>query len=126
MIVGVVGGRDFKDWPVMKAVLDTVNEKYGITMIVSGGAKGADYYAYNYAVKTGITFVCHPPLRQDLLDYGFSRSAKRRNLRIVEHCDMLIAFPTEESRGTWHSVGLAKKLKKSYRVITPDIYEEDQ
>lgn len=115
MKVGVIGGRNFSDFGKMIQELS----KHEITMIISGGAKGADTLAYQYATMKGITFVCHPPLREEVETMGFARSAKRRNLRIVESSDMIIAFPDSDSKGTWHTVGLAKKLKKQVIVIKP-------
>ncbi len=117
MKLGVVGGRDYEDWPVLKAVLDRFGEENVIEQIVSGGANGADGYAYVYAKKTGIIFVCFPPLKEDLLKYGFAESARRRNRRLAEYCDELIAFPTEKSKGTWHTIGLMRTLEKPYHII---------
>lgn len=124
MIVGVVGGRDFEEWPLLKAVLDKANEEHGIDVIVSGGANGADGYAYVYAKKTGINFICYPPLKDEILNLGFVYAAKQRNIRIVEHCDILYAFPTEKSKGTWHTIREAKKLNKPCRVMKSNGMED--
>ena len=108
MIIAVVGGRKFDNYAIMKTILDKLEP----TKIVSGGANGADTLAYEYARKRGITFVCHPPLEDEKKSMGFARAAYRRNLKIVEHAELLVAFPDKESKGTWHSIRLAEKLNK--------------
>lgn len=118
MIVAVVGGRKFKNFELMAAKLDHfANTKAPITKIVSGGARGADALAYRYACHRGITFACHPPLRAEVDQMGFARAAKRRNLRVVEHAEYVFAFPDIGSRGTYHAIGLAKKLNKPGVII---------
>ena len=108
MKIAVVGGRDFSDYNFMKMVLDSFHKLFGIDMIISGGATGADEFAYKYAIEKGITFVCYPPDPKD----GFPRAYFRRNIGIVNHCEAVIAFPTKNSRGTWHTINKAKQLGK--------------
>jgi predicted Rossmann fold nucleotide-binding protein DprA/Smf involved in DNA uptake len=43
--VGVVGSRDFNDYPLMRSTLNTMK----ISHIVSGGSRGADSLAEQYA-----------------------------------------------------------------------------
>lgn len=115
MKIAVVGCRRFQNFTFISDELDKLDPPP--TMIISGGADGVDSIAYHYARKKGITFVCHPPLEDEKEKMGFSRSAKRRNLRIAEHCEHLVAFPSGQSKGTWHTVSLAKKLGKPVTVI---------
>lgn len=112
LIVGVAGGRDFNNKSLLYTVLDALREQKGIDMIVSGGAKGADELAYRYSIDRGITFTCHPPVPEE----GFPRAYFRRNVRIAEHCEVLMAFPTKNSKGTWHTIKTAEKLGKKVKV----------
>jgi predicted Rossmann fold nucleotide-binding protein DprA/Smf involved in DNA uptake len=107
MRIAVVGPRKYNNYSHVESVIN----RYTPTMIVSGGAPGVDFCAYTYAVKNGITFVCHPPAKEDKERWGFARAARRRNLRIVGMADFVIAFPTSESKGTRHTIKLAKRLK---------------
>jgi predicted Rossmann fold nucleotide-binding protein DprA/Smf involved in DNA uptake len=50
MKVAVIGGRDFKDYELVKKTLS----KLTITVIVSGGALGADLLAERYADENNI------------------------------------------------------------------------
>lgn len=90
MKVAVIGSRNL-----------TVNnlEKYlpqGTTEIVSGGARGIDSCAKNYALANGI------PLKEFLPNYDeFGRSAPLlRNLEIIDYADIVLAFWDGKSRGT--------------------------
>ncbi len=112
LVVGVVGGRNFEDKALLYSVLDSIHRKKGIDMIVSGGAKGADELAYHYAVSKGFTFVCHPPIPEE----GFPRAYFRRNVRIANHCEILVAFPTKNSKGTYHTINKVKQLGKKVLV----------
>lgn len=112
MKIAIVGSRNFSNYEIFKAFVNMMSKKIQIDMIISGGAAGVDSMAYRYAVEYGITFVCHPPKPED----GQSRYA-RRNLRIIEMSEFVIAFPMGESRGTRHSISLAKKLKKQIKIF---------
>ena len=51
MKIGVVGSRDFDDYKKLEKELNKIE---GITEIVSGGAKGADTLAREFAEKNDI------------------------------------------------------------------------
>lgn len=113
MKVAIVGSRDYDNYYEFKSYINQFRKHIDIDMIISGGAKGVDSMAYRYAVEYGITFVCHPPIPEE----GFPRAYFRRNLRIVEQAECVIAFPKGKSSGTRHSISLAKKLDKKLYVI---------
>jgi len=113
MKVAVVGSRDYKDYAGFKGHLTLFRKMIQFDMIISGGASGADFMAYRYAVENGITFVCHPPKPED----GYPAKFFRRNLRIVEMAECIIAFPMGRSSGTRHSISLAERLGKDLLVV---------
>lgn len=115
MKVAIVGSREFIDYLRFETYINSFRKHIQIDMIISGGARGADAMAYKYAVENGITFVCHPPKPED----GWMGNAKylRRNLRIVEMSECVIAFPKGKSSGTRHSISLANRLGKKVYVI---------
>ena len=115
-IVGVCGGRDFVDKERLYTVLDRYDERHGISWIVSGGAKGADELAEQYAkdrqVRGYSVFVAQWE--------RFGRPAGYvRNGLIVESVDVLIAFPTENSKGTWDTVEKAKQAGIPTYIFNP-------
>jgi predicted Rossmann fold nucleotide-binding protein DprA/Smf involved in DNA uptake len=111
--VAIVGSREYNNYIEFKSYIDQFRKHIEIDMIISGGARGVDFMAYQYAVENGITFVCHPPKPED----GYPGKFFRRNLRIVEMSECVIAFPKGKSTGTRHSIKLAEKLNKQLFVI---------
>ncbi|KMQ50663.1 Uncharacterized protein CHISP_2346 [Chitinispirillum alkaliphilum] len=89
--IAVIGSRGF-DYSLLKETLD----KEEIVKIVSGGAKGADSLAAQYARENNIE------LQEFLPDYKkHGRGAPLvRNKLIVDASNMVIAFWDGKSRGT--------------------------
>ena len=81
--------------------------------IVSGGAKGADTYAKEYALKNGIPLIEFFP---DYRKYG-SKAPLIRNMHIVDNCDFLLAFWNGTSRGTKFTIDYAEKVGVPIQVI---------
>ena len=82
-------------------------------LIVSGGAKGADTYARQFAVEHGIPFI------EFLPEYRkFGRIAPIiRNRQIVDNCDFLLAFWNGVSPGTCHALDYAKRKGKPFKIV---------
>ncbi|MBE6681084.1 MAG: DUF2493 domain-containing protein [Ruminococcaceae bacterium] len=85
-----------------------------VTEIVSGGAKGVDTLAREYAVKNNMV------LTEFLPEYAkYGRAAPlRRNIQIIEYADEVLAFWNGKSKGTKHVIDSCKKLGKKVTVIT--------
>lgn len=108
--VAIVGSRTFTDYDLAEKFIDKVCEEdyIPIEKIISGGAKGADTIAEEYARKHNIDTQIFKP---DWEKYGKS-AGFRRNKDIIENCDICIAFWDGESKGTKHDIDLCKKLNK--------------
>ena len=107
MKVAVIGSRGLK-----------VNnlEKYlpkETTEIVSGGARGIDTCAREYAVKNNIK------LTEFLPEYErYGRSAPlKRNLLIIDYADYVLAFWDGKSHGTKYVIDNCKKKNKPVRIL---------
>lgn len=81
--------------------------------IVSGGAKGADTYAKEYALKNGIPIIEFLP---DYKKYG-RKAPLIRNMQIVDNCDFLLAFWNGTSRGTKFTVDYAEKRGVPIKMV---------
>ena len=83
------------------------------TEIVSGGAKGVDACAADYAREKGIL------LTEFLPDYKkHKRGAPlKRNLQIIEYADTVLAFWDGRSRGTKHVIDNCRIIGKEVRVF---------
>ena len=106
MKIAVVGSRN----------ISSINLKeyigYG-DEIVSGGAKGVDACAAEYARENGIK------LYEFLPDYEqYGRAAPIvRNREIVDYADRVIVFWDGSSKGTLSVINYAKKIGKDHTVI---------
>ena len=109
MKLAVVGPRTFTDYTLLSKELS----KYKPDEIVSGGAQGADNLAEKYAYYAGIPVTIFKPNWDK-----FGKSAGFvRNSQIVEYADGVVAFWDKTSKGTEHSINLAKKANKKVTVI---------
>jgi len=110
MKLGVVGSREFNDYDLLSFELSKFSN---ISLIISGGASGADSLAERYAAETLI------PVKIFLPDYKvFGRSAPlKRNTQIVEASDFVIAFWDGRSTGTKDSINKAKRFNKPLKIV---------
>ena len=112
--VGVVGSRDWEDklfiFSVLRDFLRTRQDKD--IVLVSGGAKGVDTYAeefaqlYNYPIEI---------FRADWKRYGRSAGFIRNEL-IAKNSDIIFAFRKNNSSGTTHTITLARKFNIALQV----------
>ena len=115
MNIAIVGGRDFSDYTLLKESILSYISIYGVLdNIVSGGAKGADTLAAQFATEIGIPLLVFKP------DYQkYRRGATLvRNTQIIENADVVFAFWDGQSKGTKDSITKAKKLQKELHIIS--------
>ena len=68
MNIGIVGGRNFNDYDLLKKTLDAyIENKSFLTAIVSGGATGADTLAEKYAQELGVEMIVYRPDYKNLV-----------------------------------------------------------
>jgi hypothetical protein len=100
--VAIVGSRN---WPWPAPIKEFVNGLDSEDVVVSGGAYGVDTIAENAAKDRGLeTLIFLPDWEKHGKPAGFIR-----NQEIIEHSDKLVAFQYKNSKGTQHSINLAKK-----------------
>lgn len=112
MKVAVIGSRGIV---VPAAVLARVLPAE-TSEIVSGGARGVDTSARNYAAAAGL------PLREFLPRYDLfgKRAPLVRNDEIVSYADVIIAFWDKQSRGTAYTIKQARRCGKRVRIFVPN------
>lgn len=102
----VCGGRDFHDRVVLFGALDHYHREFTIKCVIEGGAKGADLLAREWAEANNICVMEFPA------NWGSGKAAGIvRNARMLKYGqpDMVVAFPSPSSVGTWHTVNKAKE-----------------
>jgi predicted Rossmann fold nucleotide-binding protein DprA/Smf involved in DNA uptake len=120
MKLAIVGSRDFDDY---EKVIYYISEHFGlgadglggnyITEVVSGGASGADVLGKRLAKEYNIKYTEFPA---DWNKHG-KAAGYIRNEDIVKNSDKVIAFWDGKSKGTMHTINLARKYKKDTIII---------
>ena len=110
MKLAIIGSRTFTDYDFFALQM----QKYKPTTIISGGAKGVDALAKQYAVENSIPIIEILPQ----FDKFHSKYAPlARNKEIVMQCDCIIAFWDGKSKGTKFVIEYAKKIGKPIEII---------
>ena len=109
MKVAVIGSRNLRVDGLGKYLPE------GVTEIVSGGARGVDTSAREYALAKGIK------LTEFLPEYDkYGRGAPlRRNITIIEYADLVLAFWDGSYHGTKYVIDNCKKRGVPVKVYVP-------
>ena len=126
MKVIVAGGRDFKNYKLLKCTLDNFQQEYGnITEVISGTAIGVDKLGEQYANENNI------PIKRFVPDWqGLGKKAGHvRNRKMgdyaKEHNGMLAAFWDKQSKGTKGMIDYAKKIGLKSVVVYYNVEVSD-
>lgn len=110
MKVLVTGGRDY--WGDVEVALGVIHERHGITMLIHGGARGADSKAGQWATANGVHVAVVPALWDH---FGKAAGYKRNEAMLQLKPDYCIAFPG--GNGTASMVSLC--IKNNITVWKP-------
>jgi hypothetical protein len=107
MKLAIIGSRAIENLDLS----EYIKEKPSV--IISGGAKGIDTIAWEWALKNNIEIIVHRP--------NYNKDGKwaalKRNDIIVDEADKIIAFWNGKSTGTKYVIERAKKLNKPLEII---------
>lgn len=116
MRLAIVGTRKFTNYELFLEKLEThyplaFDPRY--IEIVSGGAKGVDTLAEQFAKNRELKMKVFKP------DYSrFGKGAPLvRNGQIVEYADVCVAFIDDESRGTKYTIEKFRNANKKVVII---------
>jgi len=102
MKVLVTGGRKYNDSDSLRRALDHLHAQTPFTLLIHGGASGADRLAAAWAASAGV------PIREFPADwnrYGNSAGPRRNREMLAFGPDLVVAFPG--GTGTQDMVGIA-------------------
>lgn len=111
MRIAVIGSRSYNDYELMKRTLDEY--KGIVSLIVSGGARGADSLGEKWANENNVEKLIFLP---DWNKHG-KAAGFIRNKDIIENSDLVIGFWDGLSKGTEHSLNIAKSKGKQVRIV---------
>lgn len=106
MKVAVIGSRSLFVDDIGKYIPGEVTE------IISGGARGIDECAKDFALKNGLKLELYLP---EYNRYGKAAPLKR-NITIIEKADIVIALWDGKSKGTKNAIDIAEKLSKPLKI----------
>jgi hypothetical protein len=106
MRIACIGSRTFRDTNLVEKWLGTYIRTAG-DQVISGGAEGADKLCAAWAKSKGYLVEEHLP---DWKTHG-KKAGFLRNIDIIKDSNLVIAFWDSKSKGTAHSLVLAKKYK---------------
>lgn len=120
MRIGIVGSRTF---PQLNLVSWFIRDlPLGVT-IVSGGAQGVDGAAVEYAKRRGMETREHLPDTSGCkARHEFTERFYARNQKIVDDCDLLVAFTEKDSGGTWDTIKRARRAGKPLKIVRPSLF----
>ena len=117
MRVAIVGSRDYPDLSTVRTYINTLLRPDDV--VISGGARGVDSAAVQYAQERGLAVEVYPA--------DWDRHGKTagfiRNQTIVDNADYVVAFWDGRSRGTMDTVNKAQAKGLPYEVVMPAHYE---
>ena len=108
MKVAVIGSRSITSYPLDEVIPADTEE------IISGGARGIDTLAREYAQAHGIPCT---EIRPDYARYG-KGAPLRRNLEIIEKADLVIALWDGNSSGTAHTIRKCREIGKPVVIFS--------
>ena len=116
--VAILGSRNFFDSEFFVKEVDKALKKWGLKLsdikIISGGAKGVDTMAEEFAIENGVPFKKFIPQ----WDFYGKAAGPIRNRAITECATHLLAFPCcIIPMGTPSAIKLAKKYKRKVIVV---------
>jgi hypothetical protein len=114
MKLAIVGTRTFNNAALMDSSIAGLVQQHGnITEIISGGARGADRLAEQYAHQHAIPLTIFYP---DWYAHGL-KAGPMRNTRIVQAADHVLAFWDYNSRGTMDTINKAVAANKPVTIV---------
>ncbi len=110
MRVAIIGSRDLPDFDLTPYLPENITE------IVSGGARGIDTVAKNYALRHNIKYT---EIRPEYSKYG-RIAPLLRNLDIIDNSDVVYAFWDGTSNGTRFVIAGCHIIGVPVHVFVPE------
>lgn len=121
MILALIGSREYNNYEQFKTIISKTLDKWNVkitdvSLVVSGGAKGADSLADLWATENKKVMKIFLP---DWKKFG-KAAGIIRNKDIIDECTHVIAFPSKKGKGTQNSIKRAKEANKIMEVYFID------
>lgn len=105
MQILVCGGRDYRDTKLICDILDSYLNDYPHSLsIIEGGASGADHIAFQWATRNNVPVTT---VQAEWKWFGKFAGPIRNQQMIDMKPDVVLAFPSGTSRGTYDTINRA-------------------
>lgn len=114
--MAVIGSRGYNNYEEFMNYINHYTQNLvakDLTFVSGGASSGADALIARFCKEHGLRIIEH---KADWNKYGRS-AGPRRNIDIVNRADMLLAFWDGESRGSKHSIDLARKKGIPVKIV---------
>lgn len=112
MKIAIVGSRTFDNYATLENWILSHVAVESISLVISGGASGADTLGEQFAKKYNIPTKV---IRPDWATYGKSAGIVR-NAEIVKECEACFIFWDGLSRGTKSNIDLCQRYEKPHYI----------
>ena len=112
----IAGSRGFDDDVLMATKLEALTVNVTVREVVSGDAAGADKLGARWAAAHDIPVVIYVA-QWEIEGRG---AGFKRNVRMAEYADALVAFWDGDSHGTGHMIRVARKEGLKVRIVRYD------
>jgi len=122
MKVAVIGDRNIDDVDWVNYHLDMLEKSVSDTLtIISGGSKGVDSIAHEWADANEFDFVLIKPYHMvdNKMDYS-PRFFFTRNKQIIDNADYVLIVGSPEESGVQHALRYCRRRDKSFTHIEYD------
>lgn len=108
MRVLVTGGREYADRARVYSALDAVHAKHTITLLIEGGARGADRLGRDWAIVRKVPYVTEEVTKEDWNTYGKRAGIMRNGIMLAKYRPQaVVAF--KGNNGTADMVARAER-----------------
>ena len=120
--IAIVGSRSFSNFDLLNEVMFEIIKKEGnFANVVSGGAKGCDTLANEWATSNDVNMIVFLPKYDNFPSNKKWMAPKERNTLIVENSEIVLAFWDMKSTGTKDTID--KSVERNKKVYLYDITE---
>lgn len=119
MKIVIAGSRDITSQDLIDRYADILDDKYDITHVISGRAKGVDTCGETWANKHNKDIIYFPA---DWDKHG-KKAGILRNLEMLKQADIILVIMHNDSRGSTHMASIAQTSGKPTYVYNTDTKE---
>lgn len=117
----IAGSRTFNNSKLLEETMDRLLKNKDKVLIISGGARGADTLAENYAKKKGYKTLIMPAEWDKYgKSAGYKRNAKMHEALACFEDRGCVLFWDGKSKGTQHNIPLANEHNTPIRIVRFD------